>query len=402
MRSPEQCIISKDEIYEEANVWLSTALRLEYAGYKCTTPVLFRLLLIAAARVVSLAAVCQDLADAPGSRCVFKALQATLPDLAELERRLNRCLCHKLPKVLLRKSRVLAIDLTLIPYHGKPAFDINEIFRSKSKSGTTHFHAYATAAVVHKGHRYTVALMFVEKGTSMKEVVQRMVQLIRRRKIKIRLLLLDKGFFSVHVLSYLKRAKLGYVIPVMVRGRKKKDSKAPLTGLRALMKKKNGYYRQTITGKDGKRKKARLTITVCMASKDYLHEKTGKKRRKKIPYAISKVRLTWRHIRELYRKRFGIETTYRQMNEARIKTCTRDPRIRLLFVAIALVLRNVWVWIHFQLANNKHSKEPTLFLELLRFKEMLLWITQTVQKALGADKTLGIDRETYQRLVTQS
>ena len=86
------------------------------------------------------------------------------------------------------------------------------------------------------------------------------------------------------------------------------------------------------------------------------------------------------------------------MNEARIKTCTRDPRLRLLFVAIALVLRNVWVWIHFQLAKGKYSEEPQLFLELLRFQEMLLWITQTVQQALGADKTLGIDRETYKRL----
>ena len=41
------------------------------------------------------------------------------------------------------------------------------------------------------------------------------------------------------------------------------------------------------------------------------------------------------------------------MNEARIKTCTRDPRLRLLFVGIALVLRNVWVWLHFKLAKGK-------------------------------------------------
>lgn len=66
------------------------------------------------------------------------------------------------------------------------------------------------------------------------------------------------------------------------------------------------------------------------------------------------------------------------MNEARIKTCTRDPRLRLLFVAIALVLRNVGVWIHFRFAKNKHRVEPTLFLALLRFREMLLWITQIV------------------------
>ena len=52
---------------------------------------------------------------------------------------------------------------------------------------------------------------------------------------------------------------------------------------------------------------------------------------------------------QTYRRRFGIETSYRQLNEARIKTTTRDPALRLLFVAIALILRNVWVWVHRQL-----------------------------------------------------
>jgi hypothetical protein len=401
MRSRKNYIITKKEVYGYSEIWLSTALRLDYEGRKCTTSVLFRILLIAAGRVVSVFAACQDLADAPCSRTVYDALLATLPDIQELEKRLNRSLCHKLPKALLRKSRILAIDLTLIPYHGKPASDIKEIFRSKPKSGTSHFHAYATAAVVHKGYRYTVALMRIEYGASMKEVVQQLVQQIRRRGIKIRYLLLDKGFYSISVLSYLKRAKLGYIIPILLRGRKKKGKQSPPTGMRALLTKKNGYYRRTITGKNGNTKKAQLAINVCVASKDYLHEKTDKKRRKKLLFAISKVRHTWREIRELYRKRFGIETTYRQMNEARIKTCTRDPRLRLLFVAIALVLRNVWVWIHFKLAKGKYREDPQLFLELLRFKEMLLWITQTVQQALGADKTEGIDCETYKRLAAK-
>ena len=393
MRSRTNFVVTKDEVYGLSENWLSTALRLKYEGRKCTTSVLFRILLLAAGRVVSVYAACRDLADAPCSRTVYDALLTTLPDMRELETRVNRSLCHRLPKALSRKSRVLAIDLTLIPYHGKPAVDIKEVFRGQRKSGTSHFHAYATAAVIHKGYRYTVALMRVEHGVGMKEVVQRLVQLIRRRGIKIRYLLLDKGFYSVGMLSYLKRAKLGYIIPILLRGRWNK-SKAP-TGLRALLRKKNGHYRQTITGKDGKRKQAHLTINVCVASITY--EKQGG-RRKKVLYAISKVRRTWREIRELYRKRYVIETTYRQMNEARIKTCSRDPRLRLLFVAIALVLRNVWVSIHFKLATAKSTAEPQLFLGLLCFKEMLLWITQTVQQALGAEKTIGIDQETYKRL----
>jgi putative transposase len=100
----------------------------------------------------------------------------------------------------------------------------------------------------------------------------------------------------------------------------------------------------------------------------------------------------------MYRTRFGIETSYRQMNEARIKTCTRDPQLRLLFVGIALILRNVWVWLHFKLAKGKWDDQPQLFLELLRFREMLLWISQVIGKLLGADQCQGIEYGTYKRL----
>ena len=115
-------------------------------------------------------------------------------------------------------------------------------------------------------------------------------------------------------------------------------------------------------------------------------------------YVIWKVRLTPRKIREMYRTRFGIETSYRQMHEARIKTCARDSRLRLLFVGIALVLRNVWVWLHFQLAVGKWSEEPQLFLELLRFREMLRWISQVIGGLLGDDQRQGIEYEAYRKL----
>jgi len=396
MRSERQYIITKNEVHDYANYWLEKSLRLEYKGTKCTARTLLQVLLIAASRTVSVFAACYDLADAPCDQTIRNALEATLPGITELERRLNRSLATKLPKALLRKSRQVAIDLTLIPYHGQPYEDENEIYRSKPKSGTSHFHAYATAAVVHKGHRYTLALTRVEKGEKMKVVVQRLLAIVRRRQVKVRFLLLDKGFFSVEVISYLKRARLGFVIPAMVRGRKPKPGKKA-TGLRAIRKKKNGYYKHTLTGRVGETKRS-TRVTICVSTKYYVHKKSGKNRRKKLLYVIWKVRLTPWEIRETYRKRFGIETSYRQMNEARIKTSTRDPGVRLLFVGIALVLRNVWVWLHFKLAKGKWDDEPQLFLELLRFQELLLWIAQVAGNLLGAGQRQGIELAAYQRL----
>jgi len=400
MRSPREYIITKAEVHAYAEEWLGTALRLEYQGYKCTGSVLLQVLLIAAARVVSLFAACRSLADAPSDQTIRNALAATLPEILELERRLNLALVRHVPKALRRKSRMVAIDLTLIPYHGQPAYDVKEIFRGERKSGTTHFHAYATAVVLHKGYRYTLALTRVEYGDSMKVVLQRLLAIVRRRQVKVRFLLLDKGFFSVEVLRYLRQAGHGFIIPAVVRGKKPKARKPLPRGLRALLKKKSGYYRQTLTSGQPKDKpKTNITVTICVVRKYGRDKETGKRRRQTLLYAVWNVRRTPEEIREFYRKRFGIETSYRQMNEARIRTCTRDPRLRLLFVGIALVLRNVWVWIHFRFAKGKFSEEPQLFLELLRFQEMLLWITQVVQHALGADKILGLDGQTYERVM---
>ena len=226
MRPQTEYIITKSEVHAYAEDWLGTALRFEYQGYKCSSSVLLQILLIAAARVVSVFAACRSLADAPTDQTIRNALAATMPEISELERRLNLALVARIPKALRRKSRMLAIDLTLIPYHGQPAYDAKEIFRGEPKRGTTHFHAYATAVVLHKGYRYTLALTHVEYGESIKEVVQRLLAIVRRRGVKIRFLLLDKGFFSVAVIQYLHRAGYGFIIPAAVRGRKPKDPKA--------------------------------------------------------------------------------------------------------------------------------------------------------------------------------
>ncbi|MCK6539080.1 MAG: hypothetical protein L6Q26_03390, partial [Anaerolineales bacterium] len=45
------------------------------------------------------------------------------------------------------------------------------IVRSQPKSGTTHFHGYASVSMVHDNQRFVVALRFVEKGESMATIV---------------------------------------------------------------------------------------------------------------------------------------------------------------------------------------------------------------------------------------
>jgi hypothetical protein len=66
------------------------------------------------------------------------------------------------------------------------------------------------------------------------------------------------------------------------------------------------------------------------------------------------------------------------MRQARIYTCTRNPHLRLFFLAIALILRNLWVWIHHTRLAEGSGDTITLHLELLRFKRMLEWIVREI------------------------
>ena len=174
MRQNQYTIAPRD-IHHHAAQLCQRRLQLQDHGPKCTAFNLLTVLFYAAARLISRAAACASLRDAPSDTAAHDALLATLPDYAKLQRRLNRALQGDLPHPLRRRCQPLAIDLVLIPYHGKPLHHPEEIYRSQAKSGTCSFHAYATAYVIRHGLRFTVALTWVRRGEALAAVIRRLL-----------------------------------------------------------------------------------------------------------------------------------------------------------------------------------------------------------------------------------
>src|SRR4051795_8490071 len=183
MRPPHR-ILNRNQVHRLAAEHLQAHLQFKDYKRKTSAQVLWSLLLAAAARITSLSDACQRLRDVPSDETARKALLATLPDYADLQRQLNAALAGHLPKALRTRLQRLAIDLTLIPYHGEPFRDEAEVYRGQAKDGTSHFHAYATAYVVLKGQRFTVALTAVTKGEAMKDVVRRLLKQARSVGVK--------------------------------------------------------------------------------------------------------------------------------------------------------------------------------------------------------------------------
>jgi putative transposase len=364
-------------------------------GPKCTAGVLWAVLFYAAARITSLAAACAALRDAPSDTAVHDALLATLPAFAELSRRLNRALQGDLPKALRRRRQPLACDLTLIPYHGQPLHDDNEVYRGKAKSGTSHFHAYATAYVIKKGQRFTVALVSVRKGDALVDVLWDLLRRAARAGVRPRYLLLDKEFCSVEVIRYLQAARHAWLMPLVARGNKADHPKGP-SGSRVFHGwKRGGWSRYTMTNAGGKK----ATFAVCVKCRNLRGErgKRGKHGREALVYAFGgRLRPSsplW--VKETYRSRFGIETSYRQMNQARIRTCTRDPLLRLLYVGVALILRNLWAWLHWEVLAHPHRGGRRLDLGQLRFRAMLLWLQHHAEQLFGIHEEISAQRPAW-------
>jgi hypothetical protein len=355
-------------------------LRLRDHGPRCTAGMLLTVLCYAAARISSLAAACKGLVAAPSYQAAHDALLATLPPIHELQRRLNRALQGDLPKALRQRRRPLAIDLHLVPYHGQPLHDDDEVYRSKAKHGTSHFHAYATAYVIQKGRRYTVALAYVRKGQPLQEVVQDLLRQAAKAGVRPRYLLLDRGFCSVVVLRYLQRARYPFLMPLPLRGRKPEHPKG-VSGSRVFATwKSSGWSRYTLTND----RKEQATVAVCVQCRNRRGER-GKHGREALVYAygggLQPSSYQW--VKETYRTRFAIETTYRQLQQARIRTCTPDPLLRLLYVGVALLLRNVWVWLHWEVLSHRRRGGRRIDLAQLTFRGMLLWLQHLAEQVLG-------------------
>ena len=373
MRSRMNCIISSSEVYSWIQKWLLHVRLLKDHGWKCTAPVVLGIVLRAAARRISVSAACDDLSKAPSDQAVMTALEDGLPKtLAVLERRLNEALTNQLPRRMRRRRWQVAIDWHLSPYYGQPMKSRNEIVRSKPKQGTASFHAYASACIVQYGRRYTLALTWVRRHESMVVVLRRLIARIRKIGLKIKCILADRAFFNAAVIEYFQQENLPFLMPVMFRGRRPKKGKKP-TGLQWIKRQPAGWYRHTM-----KKGKKEIAVSICVGYRRYKDRKTRKQKRQKMLFAAWRVRGHPTEIRERYRKRFGIETSYRQMRQARIYTCTRSPRLRLFFMAIALMLRNVWVWIHQTRLAEGTGEKIKLHLECLRFKRMLDWMVHEI------------------------
>jgi putative transposase len=285
---------------------------------------------------------CRVLSDAPSGNTVRAHLIEALGDgdqaLEQLEEQLNQALQAQLPQRVRRKlqSRAweAAGDWVDIPYHGQDGAENKNVRPNQPKAGTTRFNAYATMSVISKGKRVTLALTLVHKGETMDQIVKRLMALLRKLGARFKCTYWDKAFGVVPVMRYLRACRVPYVIALAKQG------------IRQLcVGRCSRHARYTFNAKKEEPYTTDVVIACHYAGR--ASKRRPKKKKKGMRYYAYAVYgrgfRSAQAISAAYRRRFAIESGYRQLHQVRARTRSRHTGLRLLLIGLALILVNLYV-----------------------------------------------------------
>lgn len=298
-----------------------------------------------------------------------QAVHTNLPTLPVLTNRLVNAL-HAVAAFSRRDRRRLwtvAIDTHSVPYYGSRSAP--QVVGGQKKQGTQFFHTYATAILTHHRRRYTVGLLSVGKGLKPHEQVRALLEQVTSRGLRVGGVVLDAGFDSGETLLLLQEMKVSYTVPLRRKG------KASNRRNRCF-----GEPGGTVGTMEWVTEKSRKPVSTRVL----VWQRKGQPQARVYAFsgwgdekAVSEVRRAWLG-RRRYRERFGIETSYRQKNQARGWTTSASAEYRLLLEGLALVLRQVWVGLTQRIAQARGLSLNTWVSEL-PLVEMLQWLAERIR-----------------------
>lgn len=360
--------LSDWEVLQYTRETLEAHLPLHAEGYTCTTDDLFNVLLGVAAGRGTVESVCADLAGSPDAETIRGYLkeQLCVEDLPALAEDLNAALADEIPRRVWRQAQEVAIDFQDRAYYGKTLQAEGLWVRGRARDGTTRFYRIATAYVMRQGLRVTLALRFVLPGESTRTVLDDLLKRLKRLGIRVACLYLDKGFDDVAVLDYLTRHGPPALVACTIRGK--------TGGTRALCR-GNKSYRTPYTFKRAGRPIFTADLAVCRVFTTAKRTQRLKRRVAWLIFILIHLDVSPRQARRLYRRRFGIESSYRCAGQVRGWTTSNNPAYRFVLLALSFILLNVWIhlrWLFTQVPRRGRRGLDTQRLQLTRLAKFIV------------------------------
>jgi len=290
--------------------------------------------------------------------------------LDSIEKGMNDLLRRDILPLVKNKWIRLIVDLTHVPYYGYAMKDDTEIRKSKAKDGTSRFHVYLTVYIVVRNHRYTIAIRYVRKKEELCSVLKETLDEVLGLKLNIRQILADKEFYSTKVINYLKGLDIPFIIAVPQRG----------YYIKALKKRRKGA--RCVPWAIVNPQRERATFCLQCYQKYMKGSKVLGGGATWFFYATYKMQKNPKRISEEYRRRFGIESSYRMMNACRARTSSKNPALRLFFVLISFLVVNLKVLFEwFSRSDGRMDRGSSA--ALMRLKRLCRLIRSIFERTRG-------------------
>jgi hypothetical protein len=344
-------------------------------GYRCQTGDLWRLLLAAAARRSTIEAACADLSGAPDANTVRGYLTEQLPPagIPDLEQQWNSLLRSLIPDWLRHRPQEVALDFHDEPYYGRETPDAadNWVCRGEARAGTTRFYRCATAYLMLHDVRLTLAVVFVKPKMDKVAILKRLLGALRAAEISITCLYADKGFCCIEVLRYLKRRALPAIVAMPIRGKQ--------GGSRALCRGQTSYW-TTYTLQSAEQ--GSLSVPVAVV-RTYQRRRSGRRQVCWLLYVCLRCGGSLMRVRRRYRRRFGIESGYRLMEQVRARTTSPNPAVRFLLMGVALLIVNMWIRLHWLFLRLPGRGPRRVARWRFRLDRMTRFLTRAIERFYG-------------------
>jgi hypothetical protein len=367
--------LTDEEVLEYARSGLREHLALEADGYKCSTEGMLDVLLGVAVNQGTLESVCADLVGTPDPETIRGYLneQLTVEGLPKLQQQLNEALAQEIPKRVWRQERDIAIDLHDRAYYGNAPQEEALWVRGPAKKGTTRFHRVATAYVILNGMRFTLAICFFLPGDTKVKVLGTLLNRVRSLGLPIRRLLLDRGFASIDVMTHLEQWGQPTVIACPIRGK--------TDGTRGLCQGRKSYRTQHEF--NNTKQSFVADLAVCRAFTTAKRTGRMKRRATWLIFILIHIDLSPHQVRRLYRRRFGIETSYRCAAQVRGWTTSRNPAYRFLLLGLSFFVTNVWLHLRWLFTQVPRRGRRYLDVERLQLARLAKFITRALEQRYG-------------------
>jgi len=248
-----------------------------------------------------------------------------LPDADSLHRRIamvDKDLFHEAflnltepcLKGLKRGGVILMVDVTYESFYGGTGSPYIHLYRPVR--GSVGCFEYLTASILHGERRFFIDALPLHRLASKVKLLEKLLSRVRALGVRVRTVLLDRGFASGEIIALLKRLRLRYLIHFPRNQR----VKAILAEMGSHL-----YWRGLFTVKDMET----TLIIVRDSGLDWVFATNMN-----LSEAAEPIRL--------YKLRWNIETGHRCKGEARIKTKSLLPAVRYFLILVALTLYNLW------------------------------------------------------------